>query len=139
VSPRVFLDTSGWLAVLSSREARHREVLEVYGAVLDAGQVLVTTNLVVAEMHVLLTRYRGAEAALAFLDALKRDARHDILFATPAVQERAVDRWLRPFGDHAFSLTDAVSFEIMRRERITSALALDRHFSIAGYERLPGS
>jgi predicted nucleic acid-binding protein len=31
-------------------------------------------------------------------------------------------------------LCDAVSFEVMRRERITSALATDRHFAVAGFD-----
>ena len=31
---------------------------------------------------------------------------------------------------------NAVSFEVMRRERITHALTFDRHFSLAGYEIL---
>jgi predicted nucleic acid-binding protein len=48
----------------------------------------------------------------------------------------AVERWLRPYDDQAFSLTDAVSFEVMRRGRIRRALALDRHFATAGFEIL---
>jgi len=137
VSQRVFLDTSGWLAVLSAREARHAESLETYRGLVQARRGFVTTNLVIAEMHVLITRVRGAGAALAFLDALTRDATHDVRFVTPALQERAIQRWLRPFGDHGFSLADATSFEVMREGRITAAFALDRHFSVAGFERLP--
>ncbi len=49
-----------------------------------------------------------------------------------------IERWLRRFGDQEFSLTDAVSFEVMRRRRLRRALALDRHFLVAGFEILPG-
>ena len=31
---------------------------------------------------------------------------------------------------------DAVSFEVMRRNRLTHAFAFDRHFEIAGFELL---
>jgi len=48
----------------------------------------------------------------------------------------AVDRWLHGFRDQRFSLCDAVSFEVMRRDRLTDVLALDRHFKTAGFRPL---
>ena len=48
----------------------------------------------------------------------------------------ATSRWLERYGDQRFSLTDAVSFEIMKRERLTVAFAFDHHFRIAGYDLL---
>ena len=46
----------------------------------------------------------------------------------------AVEHWLRPYRDQAFSLCDAVSFEVMKREGITRAVSIDRHFVTAGFE-----
>jgi predicted nucleic acid-binding protein len=48
----------------------------------------------------------------------------------------AVSGWLERFHDQSFSLTDAVSFELMRRERLKSAFAFDKHFHTAGFELL---
>jgi len=48
----------------------------------------------------------------------------------------ALTNWIHRFTDQRFTLCDAVSFEVMRRERITTALALDRHFASAGYRTL---
>ena len=45
--------------------------------------------------------------------------------------------WLRPFDDQMFSLTDAVSFEVMRVRRIAEAFTFDRHFATAGYRMVP--
>ncbi len=137
MSRRVFLDTSGWLAVLSELEAHHMEALDAYRDVLAAGRGFVTTNLVVAEMHVLLVRHRGSDAGIRLLDALKHDPTHEISYVTPELERQAIDRWLRSYSDHRFSLTDAVSLEVMRAERIGEALALDNHFRIAGLEMLP--
>jgi len=137
MSRRVFLDTSGWLAVLSERESLHQAALDAYRAVLETGRGFVTTNLVVAEMHVLLVRHRGPAAGIRLLDALMQDPTHEVRYANRALERQAVDRWLRPYGDHRFSLTDAVSFETMREERVTEALALDTHFEIAGFSTLP--
>ena len=49
---------------------------------------------------------------------------------------RASAMSIRYNSDHRFSLCDAVSFEVMRRERIEHALTFDTHFTIAGYKTL---
>ena len=139
MSRRVFLDTSGWLAAISEREAFHEATLDAYRGVLSAGRGFVTTNLVVAEMHVLLTRYRGASAGTQLLDAIEQDPAHEVRYVTRELERQAIDRWLRSYGDQKFSLTDAISFETMRAERIGEALALDRHFRIAGFSTLPAA
>ena len=135
----MFLDTSGWLAVLSECDARHEAATEVYHDVLKDGRGLVTTNLVVAEMHILLVRRRGVSAGLRFLDALGADPTHEVVFATPELHRTALDEWLRPYGDHDLSLADAVSFATMKELKIGQALALDRHFEIAGVELMPSA
>lgn len=134
----LFLDTSGWLAAISGREAAHAAARLAYTEQVSSGRALVTTALVVAEMHVLLLRFRGPEAALKFLDGLAADPTHEIVDVDRDLRLAAVERWLRRFGDHDFSLTDAVSFEVMRRRRLRGALALDRHFAAAGYDLVPG-
>lgn len=134
----VFVDTSGWFAAANSREDRHTETSEAYGNLLESRARLVTSSLVVAEMHALVVRWRGAQAGCALLDAIYSDPLYRVVSVSRDLESEATDRWLRPYGDHAFSLTDAVSFEIMRSERIGEALALDRHFEVAGYRLIPG-
>ena len=133
----VFLDTAGWFAALSPRDERHAPASTYYNSALGGGTRFVTTNLVVAEMHVLLVRRAGVEAGIRFLDSLYADPAHDVVFVTRDIEREATDRWLRPFADHPFSLTDAVSFEMMRTERLKAAFTFDRHFAIAGFGLLP--
>ena len=42
--------------------------------------------------------------------------------------------WLEKLSDQRISFTDALSFTLMRREKITEAFTFDRHFSIAGFQ-----
>lgn len=41
------------------------------------------------------------------------------------------------YDDKSFSLTDCISFVIMREREISEALTFDRHFTQAGFQRLP--
>lgn len=134
----LFLDTSGWLAAISARESAHGAAREAYAAQVSAGGTLVTTALVIAEMHALLLRFRGSAPALRFLDGVATDPTHEVVDVDRDLRLAAVERWLRRFTDHDFSLTDAVSFEVMRQLKIRRAIALDRHFAAAGFELVPG-
>ena len=132
-----FLDTSGWFAALSPKEAKHRAAHTAYREWIEGGDDLVTTNLVVAEMQILLMRFRGAEEGLRFIDSLYKDPAHEVVFVDRDLERTAVDHWLRRYRDHPLSLADAVSFEVMRSRRIRHALALDEHFELAGFELVP--
>ena len=137
MSRAVFIDTSGWFAAVSRREFHHAQVVAAYTDLVQRRASLVTTNLVVAEMHILTVRHRGAQAGCALLDAIYADPAYRVIQATRALESAATDRWLRPFPNQRFSLTDAVSFEAMRSEGFEEVLGLDHHFEIAGYRLLP--
>jgi predicted nucleic acid-binding protein len=135
----LFLDASGWFGALSPRDQHHPVALDVYHRLLaERGTRLVTTNLVVAEVHALLVRAGGAAAGLQFLDRLRHDLSHEVVWSTPDLEQAAADRWLRAFRGVTFSLTDAVSFEVMRTAGLRRAFTFDRHFEAAGFERVPG-
>lgn len=133
----VFVDTSGWLAAISSRDSHYHDVAYTYDDLVAKRTAFVTSNLVVAEMHILIVRDRGVSAGCALLDAVYTDPLYRVVAVDRDLESEATDRWLRRYSDQHFSLADAVSFEIMRRERIPEALALDHHFEVAGYRLLP--
>jgi predicted nucleic acid-binding protein len=137
VSSTVFVDTSGWLAAINTRDSHYHDVVETYNDLVAKRTSFVTSNLVVTEMHILIVRNRGASAGCALLDAIYTDPLYRVVAADRDLESEATNRWLRRFTDQRFSLTDAVSFELMRREHIGEALALDHHFEIAGYALLP--
>ena len=136
--PAVLLDTSAWFAALSPRETRHAEARAVNEELLHARRPLVTTNLIFAEMHVLVSRARGPDSALAFLDALHADPRHEVVFVDRELEIEAVDRWIRPHRDVRLSLADATAVTLAEERGVEAALALDRHFTLAGLQLLPG-
>jgi predicted nucleic acid-binding protein len=96
----------------------------------------VSSVLVLAEFHLLAVHRRGSTAARASVTNLLGDAGYEWLDVPAAVASEAIPNWLDRFEDQPFSLTDAVSFELMRRERLTQAFAFDQHFVTAGFELL---
>jgi len=133
---RALIDTGALLAVANPRDQYHAEAVAVGRRFLAAGGRWVGTTLVLAELHGHLLQRRGHEAARAHVDRLLADPAHEWIDATVELVGEASERWLARFRDQAFSLTDAVSFELMRRLRLTHAFAFDHHFEVAGYERM---
>ncbi len=96
-----------------------------------------TSNLVMGETWTFLRRKAGFDAAVKFIDTVEQSGRISVVTVDETVDRRAWD-WLRGRSDRTYSYVDATSFEIMRRERISEALAFDGDFSAAGFvEILP--
>lgn len=114
----------------------HEAALQAYQSEIGRGGLLVTTTMVVTELHTLLVRFRGAAYGLELLDRIFTEPSHEVVEVDGDLRSSAIERWIRPFQDQRFSLTDAVSFEVMRRKKLRKALALDHHFNIAGFEIL---
>lgn len=133
----VCVDTSAWLALADRNEHHHVAVRASYETLIQGGTRLVTTDLVVAETHILLRRRLGSDAAMRFLDGTEASPRIEVEFMTLEGLAEAVEI-LRRYRDHDLSLADALSFAIMKRRAIQTALTLDRHFRTAGFDVLPG-
>ena len=132
----VFLDTSAWFAALSPRDRWHEPALRLYRDATRSGATFLTTTFVLAEMHALLLRWRDTAIGRRFLDSSLDTPTHAVVSPDLDLVRAAIDEWIGGFSDQSFSLCDAVSFEIMRRERVSHALAFDRHFEIAGFQML---
>ena len=79
---------------------------------------------------------RGPTAARRTITALLEDPAYEWHDASLPLIRAAVASWLERFTDQRFSLTDAVSFEVMRRQRLTTAFAFDEDFEVAGFDLL---
>lgn len=130
----LFLDTAGWFAAITPRESGHARARQIYSDAAKAGERLVTTPLVIAEMHAMILRWATVPAGQAFLELALESGTHTVIDTDPELLSAAVARWVKGFKDKRFSLCDAASFEVMRRERIARALTFDKHFSMAGFE-----
>ena len=132
----VFVDASAWVAVTVTRDQYHSQAVLCYRRLLEERHMLVTTNLVWAETHVLIHRASGYLAAMRFLQNVRRGEQLVKVYSGPALESQA-EAILRHYSDHDFSLTDAVSFAVMRERGISEAFAFDKHFATAGFTLVP--
>ncbi len=130
------MDTSAWYALVDTGERARPRVAQALREAIEERYRIVTTNLIVAEAHALLLRRFGHDVALAFLREIRSEP-NVVVESSRELEESARHDWLERFEDQDFSLTDSVSFAVMRERRISSALTLDRHFSVAGFELKP--
>jgi predicted nucleic acid-binding protein len=72
-------------------------------------------------------------ASLVFLDQVAGPASGLMLWVDEGLYRAAIAFWLRRDGAEPLSVTDAVSFEVMRREGMREAFAFDGDFERAGF------
>lgn len=130
----VFADTSALYAFLVRTETSHDAVARSVATVVGDGRTLRTTSYVLVETTALL-QHRIGLAAVRDLQA-KVVPLLSIAWVGPELHDRAIRRLFRE-DRRSLSLVDCASFELMADEGIRDALALDRHFSEAGFGVLP--
>jgi uncharacterized protein len=135
VASEFFVDTSAWYPLLVAKHPDHARLASALRELIRNRRRLVTTNLVVAETHVLLLRRVGAQTALAFVRTVD-EVPNVVVRSTRDLENEAERNWLARYSDQGFSFTDAVSFAVMTNRGMRDALSIDHHFAVAGFQRL---
>jgi predicted nucleic acid-binding protein len=122
----VFVDTSGFVALLADRDSRHADATMVQARLIRDRAQLVTTNFVLTEMHALLLARVGRQHAIRALLGIDRSDT-DLVRVDEEDERRAREILVR-YDDKDFTLVDASSFAVMERLGITAAFTFDHHF-----------
>ena len=130
----VFADTSGFYAALDRNDPFHAEAARCFRQAKAEGWRLVTTNYVVHETWALVQNRLGWDAVDGFLDTLLPLC--EMTWVDPALHQAATARCRQARLAGLLSLTDCVSFELMKQLGLTEAIARDKHFAREGI-RLP--
>lgn len=132
----IFVDSSAWIALADKDDSHHKEAASSYPAIFKNHKTLVTNNLVLAETYIVLLKELGHKAALEFLERVKASPRITKIYSNESIEAEA-EEVLEKYGDQDFSYADAVSFVIMKREKIRKAFCFDKHFVTAGFINVP--
>ncbi len=132
----VSVDTGYWLALELANDQNHAAALEHWQGIRDDLPKLVTTSYIFDEV---VTFFNSRSHHAKAIQVGQR------LLHSPSIQFVHVDETLffegwsyfqqRP--DKGYSLTDCISFIVMERLNISTALTFDQHFTQAGLAREP--
>lgn len=127
-----FADTFFYLAVLNARDATHNRARSLSGK-LRGG--IITTEFVLLELGDGMIRPPARQTFVSLCDSLRRDPEVEIVPASTELWGAGFDLYAdRP--DKEWSLTDCISFVVMKDRGITEALTGDHHFEQAGFKAL---
>lgn len=133
MSRRVFVDTSGWYALIDRRDDGHVRTGSFVREWLRSGGRLVSSDYVLDESFTLARARSGSRAAFQLMDLLDGTAAVDLEWVGAERFDRAAAMFRR-YDDQIFSFTDCTSFVLMRELELTKALTTDEHFRIAGFD-----
>jgi predicted nucleic acid-binding protein len=134
--PGVFLDSSAIYAAVDRRERDHEACRREYDRVVNGRVPLMTTELVVAELHALALRRANPSVALAIAERIVRSHRIRIVTPGPDRIEAAL-ALLQSRPGRPYSLADAVAFLVIQEFGLTTVFTLDGDFAAEGFTVVP--
>lgn len=128
----VFADAFYFVARLNRRDQHHQRALQFSR---DLRARLLTSDWVLMEVADALAESECRGRVRDFILHLRGSAACEIVPASRELLDRALDLY-HQHADKQWTLTDCVSFVIMRERGVTDALTGDKHFEQAGFVAL---
>lgn len=126
----VFVDTSGFYAFLDRTDPIHPSVKKHFKKAKKWSWKLVTTSYVIHESWALVQARLGWEALDAWRDRLVPLC--EVVWVDPSLHALGEAR-CRQARERRLSLTDCISFELMRQNRVQEYIGQDEHFEREGF------
>jgi predicted nucleic acid-binding protein len=125
----VFADAFYFVARLNRRDQHHQRVLEFSNGLRAR---LLTSDWVLMEVADALAESESRSRVRDFILHLRGTTACEIIPASRELLDRALELY-HQHADKKWTLTDCVSFAIMRELGVTEALTGDKHFEQAGF------
>lgn len=133
---RLFLDANYLIALEVENDQHHHEAASHWTTLFEAPLTLVTTSYVLDEIVTFLNSCRQHAKAVRVGDNLLTASNIQLIQVEETLFREGWNYFKR-HEDKTFSLTDCISFVLMKRLGIAEALTFDRHFAQAGFTKLP--
>lgn len=136
---RVFVDETGWLALMDSTLPEHAQVSEVFADLLSNNARLFTHNIAVANSLDAIRNRFGSVAAKKFGDTID-EAHAGTYLSILWIGRRTQKESLRLFRNHTdldLHPYDFASFQMMNKRRIHTILTIKQAYSKLGLNVIP--
>ncbi len=128
----LFVDSFFFFAILNPRDAAHTKAIDFSK---QHAAPLVTTTWVLTEVGDGLSRSVNREALKRLIAGFRAVTANEIVVTTDELFDQGVDLYDQR-RDKQWSLTDCISFVVMRHRGIQDALTGDHHYEQAGFRAL---
>ena len=134
----VFWDTAAFVALGNRDDALHDDAVSVSEELASRGSLVLTTDAVLTEVANTFSRAAWRSMARGLIEAVRESVEAGVAEIVHVDESLWLQGWRlfveRP--DKDWSLTDCISFVVMREREITKAFTSDHHFEQAGFIRL---
>lgn len=133
---QVFIDTAGWVALVHRGDNLHRKTVEAYR---DIGAFMrFSTDAVLIETCNAFSRADLRPLAISLMARVKESQTLGVLEIVHVGEQLIQEGWEFFVNrmDKDWSLTDCISFVVMKKKGISKAITSYHHFKQAGFETL---
>mgnify|MGYP000863674131 FL=1 len=130
----VFVDTSGWLALIVRNDQYHKNATAYYQRLRSDQMPLVTSDYVLDETLTRLRYDAGLRIAIKAKAAIDKAEELNLLSMQWVDDVTVAQAWelFAKYQDQGISFTDCTSWSICQRLGIEEVFAFDRHFYLMG-------
>jgi len=128
----VFIDTSYYVALLSLGDVNHDRAVRLAR---ELKRPMILTEFVLLELANALSRLIDRQLFVRLLPHLRANPNVTIVPASPELFDRGYVLYASR-ADKNWSLTDCISFVVMKEYGLHDALTADHHFEQAGFHAL---
>ncbi|MBE9233191.1 PIN domain-containing protein [Cuspidothrix issatschenkoi LEGE 03284] len=132
----IFLDTSFIIALELVDEQYHQIAINYWQGLIQSSPQFVISSYVFDEIVTFLNSRNRHDKAVEVGNRLINSSIIDIVQVDECLFFEGWEHF-KQHNDKSYSLTDCISFLVMNRLNIQLVLTFDKHFSQAGYQKLP--
>lgn len=130
----VFIDASGWIAIISADDRNHESAKLAYQQIISKKIRIVTTNWTLYEALSIIKDRIGHAQALSLWNLVGQFPLISLIKITDDIETAGVGLFFR-YGDKKWGVVDCTSLIVMEQTGCSKALAYDLHFKEASQQR----
>jgi uncharacterized protein len=132
----LFVDTSFGIALELADDHHHALAKQYWQSLVTSKPSLVTTSYIFDEI---VTFFNSRDRHDKAVEVGNRFLTSTAIQLIQVEENLFLEGWnyFQKHGDKSYSLTDCISFLVMEKMNIQTALTFDRHFVQAGFQKVP--
>lgn len=132
----VFIDTGFIIALESVTDQNHEKASQLWNMLLKKLPAMVTTTYVIDEIVTFFNSRNQHAKAVEIGNRLMNSRSVQVIHVDKELFDKGW-QFFQQHDDKTYSMTDCISFIVMKDQGSESALSFDKHFTQAGFKVLP--